>query len=74
MTAIIETVAEYVRGLGGDQITALVIFVVFVLVAKKVAQGVVSAILTVISILAVLYFITPDLYAPIVGWISSIFA
>lgn len=72
VTRALELLADYIRGLGGDQLTALLIFIVFILIAKRIAQGVASIVLTIMAVLAVIYFVAPDVYTAIGGWIGAV--
>ena len=73
MEGFFESIRAWVMSLTPAQIASLLVCVAALYVCRKVVKKGLSAALTVVAILAGLYFLVPGLYFELIGCIKSIF-
>lgn len=70
---IFERIKVWVLTLTPAQIASLLILIAALYVARKVVKKGLSVALTILAVLAGLYFLVPSIFYPVLGWLTSIF-
>lgn len=70
---IFERIKVWVLTLTPAQIASLLILIAALYVARKVVKKGLSVALTILAVLAGLYFLVPSIFYTFLGWLTSIF-
>lgn len=73
LVKIFEIVRDWVLALTPSQIVSLLILIAALYVARKVVRKGLSIALTIVAVLAGLYFLVPSIFYTIIGWLTTIF-
>lgn len=73
LVKISETVRDWVLALTPSQIVSLLVLIAALYVARKVVRKGLSIALTIVAVLAGLYFLVPSIFYTIIGWLTTIF-
>lgn len=73
LVKIFETVRDCVLALTPSQIVSLLVLIAALYVARKVVRKGLSIALTIVAVLAGLYFLVPSIFYTIIGWLTTIF-
>lgn len=73
LVKIFETVRDWVLALTPSQIVSLLVLIAALYVARKVVRKGLSIALTIVAVLAGLYFFVPSIFYTIIGWLTTIF-
>lgn len=70
---IFERIKVWVLTLTPAQIASLLILIAALCAARKVVKKGLSVVLTILAVLAGLYFLVPSIFYTVLGWLTSIF-
>lgn len=70
---IFERIKVWVLTLTPAQIASLLILIAALYVARKVVKKGLSVALTILAVLAGLYFLVPSIFYTVLDWLTSIF-
>lgn len=73
LVKIFETVSDWVLALTPSQIVSLLVLIAALYVARKVVRKGLSIALTIVAVLAGLYFLVPSIFYTIIGWLTTLF-
>jgi hypothetical protein len=73
LVKIFEIVRDWVLALTPSQIVSLLVLIAALYVARKVVRKGLSIALTIVAVLAGLYFLVPSIFYTIIGWLTTIF-
>lgn len=73
LVKIFEIVRDWVLALTPSQIVSLLVLIATLYVARKVVRKGLSIALTIVAVLAGLYFLVPSIFYTIIGWLTTIF-
>lgn len=73
LVKIFETVRDWVLALTPSQIVSLLVLIAALYVARKVVRKGLSIALTIVAVLAGLYFLVPNIFYTIIGWLTTLF-
>lgn len=73
LVKIFETVWDWVLALTPSQIVSLLVLIAALYVARKVVRKGLSIALTIVAVLAGLYFLVPSIFYSIIGWLTTLF-
>lgn len=73
LVKIFETVRDWVLALTPSQIVSLLVLIAALYVARKVVRKGLSIALTIVAVLAGLYFLVPSIFYTIIGWLTTVF-
>lgn len=73
LVKIFEIVRDWVLALTPSQIVSLLVLIAALYVARKVVRKGLSIALTIVAVLAGLYFLVPSFFYTIIGWLTTIF-
>ena len=73
LVKIFETVRDWVLALTPSQIVSLLVLIAALYVARKVVRKGLSIALTIVAVLAGLYFLVPSIFYTIIGWLTTLF-
>lgn len=73
LVKIFETVRDWVLALTPSQIVSLLVLIAALYVARKVVRKGLSIALTIVAVLAGLYFLVPSIFYSIIGWLTTLF-
>lgn len=73
LVKIFENVRDWVLALTPSQIVSLLVLIAALYVARKVVRKGLSIALTIVAVLAGLYFLVPSIFYTIIGWLTTIF-
>ena len=73
LVKIFEIVRDWVLALMPSQIVSLLVLIAALYVARKVVRKGLSIALTIVAVLAGLYFLVPSIFYTIIGWLTTIF-
>lgn len=73
LVKIFEIVKDWVLSLTPSQIVSLLVLIAALYVARKVVRKGLSIALTIVAVLAGLYFLVPSVFYTIIGWLSTLF-
>lgn len=73
LVKIFEIVRDWVLALTPSQIVSLLVLIAALYVARKVVRKGLSIALTIVAVLAGLYFLVPSIFYTITGWLTTIF-
>ena len=68
-----EIVRDCVLSLTPSQIVSLLVLIAALYVARKVVRKGLSIALTIVAVLAGLYFLVPNIFYTIIGWLTTLF-
>lgn len=68
-----EIVRDWVLSLTPSQIVSLLVLIAALYVARKVVRKGLSIALTIVAVLAGLYFLVPNIFYTIIGWLTTLF-
>jgi hypothetical protein len=69
---IFERIKVWVLTLTPAQIASLLILIAALYAARKVVKKGLSVVLTILAVLAGLYFLVPNIFYTVLGWLTSI--
>lgn len=73
LVKIFEIVRDWVLSLTPSQIVSLLVLIAALYVARKVVRKGLSIALTIVAVLAGLYFLVPNIFYTIIGWLTTLF-
>ncbi len=73
LVKIFEIVRDWVLSLTPSQIVSLLVLIAALYVARKVVRKGLSIALTIVAVLAGLYFLVPSVFYTIIGWFTTLF-
>lgn len=73
LVKMFEIVKDWVLALTPSQIVSLLVLIAALYVARKVVRKGLSIALTIVAVLAGLYFLVPSIFYTIIGWLTTIF-
>lgn len=73
LVKMFEIVKDWVLALTLSQIVSLLVLIAALYVARKVVRKGLSIALTIVAVLAGLYFLVPSIFYTIIGWLTTIF-
>ncbi len=73
LVKIFEIVRDWVLALTPSQIVSLLVLIAALYVARKVVRKGLSIALTIVAVLAGLYFLVPSIFYTIIGWLTTFF-